>query len=322
MDIDNIFDYLSSLSKGKDTPKDTTEDVCCDKFESVSSKESYSVCINCGTVVSGELLTRDTSLNEFIDSQIDIGFDPVKNLYTSQLQTYISGNSRLAIVQQRSNNNYEKDACMKVYNIIKNLFGETLTENIIEEAGRLFKLYSSIPKDNGGKKIVRRDNRLAVIGVCIYYACKAKGLNRSHKEIIISLNINSKKFNEFSNDFLSHTYNRFDREINISHPDDFTDRFCNKLNIIDYKIICLIKKINNVIINLRLLFTSNAIGKSASCIYFVIQEMKLKSENISYLKRVSNISKVSIVSIKKNYMELITNKQSIFNYINENNIHV
>ena len=198
---------------------------------------------------------------------------------------------------------YKERSLYNIYNELQEIcISNNLKPIIIQEAKSLYKIISE-------QKISRGNNRIGIKAACIYFACKNCEVPRSTKEISEMFNVDNiiitkgcKKFQE-----ILHTNKQYKNRINknnIINSNDFLDRFCNKLNlnIIDIE---LIKIIANKSVENKLVYQNTPPSIAAGSIYYYI-----KDKGISYItkKDISNISKISEVTINKCFKKLYKHK--------------
>jgi transcription initiation factor TFIIIB Brf1 subunit/transcription initiation factor TFIIB len=264
------------------------------------------VCENCGTVVDdGVMVETIVKPDNYI---CDYGNPLLKN---NTLGSKISGNWRIAKIHKYGSMSYEQLVLRKIYTMMNTLFGENITSVLIDDALCNFKLFNSAVKADGGHKIVRRDNRIGIVGVCIYYACIERGFNRTSKEIIGILNIDSKRFNRLTREYIEHTNMNI---VKTCQSKDFLDRFYNKLGVNDFKIVSLTTRILESIEQLQLLYNTSSVCKAASIIYFVLTELDMDVK----CKAIADVTSVSCVTIRKLYSIINKNKDIIFKTTKDN----
>ena len=153
-------------------------------------------------------------------------------------------------------------------------------------------------------KISRGNNRKGIIAACIYFSCKNCDVPRSTKEISEMFNIKNiiitkgcKKFQEILH-YNKQNQNRINK-YNIIDSNDFIDRFCNQLNL-NNNDIDIIKNISDKAHKLKIIYENTPPSVAAGSIYLYVRVNKI---NISK-KDISNISKISEVTINKCYKKL------------------
>ena len=193
---------------------------------------------------------------------------------------------------------YKERSLNKIFNDIQLVCNNSnLKQKIIQEAKSLYKIMSE-------NKISRGNNRKGIIAACVYFACKNCNVPRSTKEISEMFNIKNviitkgcKKFQE-----ILHYNKQHNKRINkniIIHSNDFIDRFCNKLNL-NNNDIQIIKNISDKAQELKIIYENTPPSIAAGSIYLYVRINKI---NISK-KDISNISKISEVTINKCYKKL------------------
>lgn len=193
---------------------------------------------------------------------------------------------------------YKERSLNKIFNDIQSICTKNnIPPKIYQEAKSLYKIMSE-------NKISRGNNRTGIIAACIYFACKNCDVPRSTKEISGMFDINNiivtkgcKKFQEILH-YNKTNRDRINRNI-IIDSNDFIDRFCNKLDLnnIDIKII---KQISDRAQEHKIIYENTPPSIAVGSIYLYIKINKL---NISK-KDISNISKISEVTINKCYKKL------------------
>ena len=193
---------------------------------------------------------------------------------------------------------YKERSLNKIFNDIQNICNKNnIPPKISQESKSLYKIMSE-------NKISRGNNRIGIIAACIYFACKNCDVPRSAKEISVMFNINNiivtkgcKKFQEILH------YNKLNRNrINkhtIINSNDFIDRFCDKLNL-NINDIKKIKKISDRAQKNKIIYENTPPSIAVGSIYLYVRKNKLDISK----KDISNISKISEVTINKCYKKL------------------
>ena len=164
------------------------------------------------------------------------------------------------------------------------------------EAKSLYKIITTT-------KITRGNNRKGIIASCLYFACKNCNVARSQKEIakmfyikIPVMTKGCKLFQEIIQ--LSNRKTRCSESKSIS-PEDFIDRFCNKLDL-SKKQLLEIKLLHNNFKNI-----SDVRPDSYACglimLYGKLDNIKITKTDLSII---SNISEVTINKCYKKIDEL------------------
>ena len=205
--------------------------------------------------------------------------------------------------QQYQGMPYKERSLYKVFVDIQDICSKNnIPLKIINEAKSLYKIISST-------KISRGANRKGIIAACVYFACKECGVPRSSKEIAEIFNLKIpvmtkgvKRCQEIIS-MNKMNKNRLSKKDSIN-PNDFIERFCNKLNITEENII-LINQICKLSINENVISENTPPSIAAGCIFYFIKNNEL---NISK-KEISNICKISEVTINKCTKKLENNKK-------------
>ena len=193
---------------------------------------------------------------------------------------------------------YKERSLNKIFNEIQLICNNNnLKPKIAQEAKSLYKIMSE-------NKISRGNNRKGIIAACIYFSCKNCNVPRSTKEISEMFNINNiiitkgcKKFQEILH-YNKQNQNRINKHT-IIDSNDFIDRFCNQLNL-NNNDIDIIKNISDKAQKLKIIYENTPPSIAAGSIYLYV---RVKQINISK-KDISNISKISEVTINKCYKKL------------------
>ena len=194
----------------------------------------------------------------------------------------------------------------KVFLEIQNVCNRNnIPSKIITEAKSIYKIVSTT-------KISRGTNRAGIIASCVYFACKECDVPRSSKEIADMFGITSnimtkgvKKCQEIIH-MDKKNKNRISKT-KSTKPENFINRFCNKLNINEKDTeqilaICKITEKNSII-------SENTPPSIASgCIYYFIKKKELPITK----KNISDICRISEVTINK-CCKIIEEKDHLFN---------
>ena len=160
--------------------------------------------------------------------------------------------------QQYQGMPYKERSLYKVFVDIQDICSKNnIPLKIINEAKSLYKIISST-------KISRGANRKGIIAACVYFACKECGVPRSSKEIAEIFNLKIpvmtkgvKRCQEIIS-MNKMNKNRLSKKDSIN-PNDFIERFCNKLNITEENII-LINQICKLSINENVISENHSLG--------------------------------------------------------------
>ena len=214
-------------------------------------------------------------------------------------------------MQQWSGMPYKERSIYKVFLEIQNVCNRhNIPSKIINEAKSIYKIVSST-------KISRGTNREGIIASCVYFACKECDVPRSSKEIAdmfgISSNVMTKGVKKCQE--IIHMDKKNKNRISktkSTKPEDFINRFCNKLNIEEDETEKILK-ICNITVENNIISENTPPSIASGCIYFYIKAL---SKDISK-KDISDVCKISEVTINK-CSKIIEEKSELFNEVFKN----
>jgi transcription initiation factor TFIIB len=177
-----------------------------------------------------------------------------------------------------------------LYNIFENItvnaINNGISSSIIEEAKAFYKKVSE-------SRISRGENRSGLIATSIYMSCKSNNVPRSTKEIAKIFNLKSttmtrgcKKFNDIMR-----------MNLESSHPLDFLQRFCSKLNLPN-NMREIVKKIIQKADDLNVICENTPPSIAAGCIYLCNTAFNLGMTKKT-IADACNVSQVTLVKISK-----------------------
>ena len=205
---------------------------------------------------------------------------------------------------------YKERSQWKIFTLITQVCIKYKLPKIIIEDSKIY--YKHISENI----ISRGANRKGLIAGCVYNSCKKQKVPRSCKEIAEMFNIElkdmtrgCKKFNEIwrlvNKNVGLNKNNTFYRSTN---PLDYIDRFCSKLSLPNkIKNVAEIIAIKSITFNYNIVNDNTAPSISAGSVYLVCM---LFNYNISK-KDISNICKISEVTITKCYKKLDAHKRDL-----------
>lgn len=318
--MDKFFSSLDEFSTDKiftdkHTEDNAIENKCCDDNENNMMSDGMILCKVCNNIITNIVSGPEWRFYGSSDSKSSdptrCGMPVNQLLPESSVGTSISyrgGNQNMYKIrkyQQWNGMPYKERSLLKVFQDISRLSKEAgIPEMIIKEAHVLYKIISST-------KISRGANRKGIIAACVYFGCKINNVPRSTNEIasVFSISIpimtkGCKKFQEIMQ------MNKVDinriHKTNTITIDDFIDRFCSKLqlsleDIINIKHISYLAQVYNLV-------NDNTPPSMASgCIYLYIKECGLDYHK----KQISDVCKISEVTINKCYKKLEVNKDKL-----------
>jgi transcription initiation factor TFIIIB Brf1 subunit/transcription initiation factor TFIIB len=148
-----------------------------------------------------------------------------------------------------------------------------------------------------------------MIAACLFHACKLQGEPRSPKEIADIYDLEIKNVNKGCRKFLELIdVESLNTEFNSSRSFDFIDRFAGKLNL-EQKYITIAKDISTNIHKLDIASTHEPPSVAAGCILMVAVVYRLDITK----KQISEVFKISDVTISKTYRRIYPYHQIIMN---------
>ena len=206
--------------------------------------------------------------------------------------------------QQWNGMPYKERSLYKVFLDIQEVCKRhNLPNIIINESKSLYTIISQT-------KISRGSNRKGIIAACVYFACKECNVPRSSKEISEMFNIKIpvmtkgvKKCQEIIH-MNKKNKTRLIQNTNAIKPDDFIERFCNRLNINELDIQRIIH-ICNLSVDLNIITENTPPSIAAGCIFYFIKENELTITR----KEISEICRISEVTINKCAKKLEGNQE-------------
>ena len=317
MDFEDHFNFLSELNK-----KEEVESVkCCDLKENYQNDNDMIVCKVCKNIITN---ICDNPEWRYYGSKDNKSSDPTRCgmpvntlLPESSVGSSVSFSSnsknmyQIRKMQQWSGMPYKERSIYKVFLEIQNVCNRhNIPSKIINEAKSIYKIVSST-------KISRGTNREGIIASCVYFACKECDVPRSSKEIADMFGITSnimtkgvKKCQEIIH-MDKKNKNRISKT-KSTKPEDFINRFCNKLNIEELETDKILK-ICNITVKNNIISENTPPSIASGCIYYYVKKV---SKNITK-KDISEVCKISEVTINK-CSKIIEEKDSLFNEIFKN----
>lgn len=310
--MDKFFNSLDEIT----VKEEETVDACCDKSENHLLSEGMMICKQCNNIVTNIIdgpEWRYYGANDSKSSDPTRCGMPVNQLLPeSSVGSFISTRGKrtksmykVRKYQQWGGMPYKERTLLKVFQDISRLCKEAgIPEIIIKEAHVLYKIVSTT-------KITRGSNRKGIIAACVYFACKINSVPRSTNEIASVFSISGtimtkgcKKFQEIMQ------LNKVDinriHNTNTVTMDDFIERFCSKLNLVEEDI-TNIKHISYLAQVYNLVNDNTPPSMAAGCIYLYIKEI----ESTIHKKNIADVCKISEVTINKCYKKLELHKSRL-----------
>jgi len=315
MDFEDHFNFLSTLDK-KEEGKEILK--CCDQKGNYQNANDMIICKVCSSIITN---ISDNPEWRYYGSRDNKTSDPTRCgmpvntlLPESSVGSSVSFSSntngmyQIRKMQQWSGMPYKERSIYKVFLEIQNVCNRNnIPIKIINEAKSLYKIVSAT-------KISRGTNRAGIIASCVYFACKECDVPRSSKEIADMFGITSnimtrgvKKCQEIIH-MDKKNKNRISKT-KSTKPEDFINRFCNKLNIKD-RDTKKILEICNITVKNNIISENTPPSIASGCIYYFTK----KEDNTITKKNISEICKISEVTINK-CCKTIEEKEHLFNEI-------
>ena len=315
MDLEDHFNFLSGLDKKEEDEKKLT---CCDLKDNYQNDNDMVICKVCKNVITN---ICDNPEWRYYGSKDNKSSDPTRcgmpvntllpeSSVGSSVSFSSNSNSMYQIrrMQQWSGMPYKERSVYKVFLEIQNVCNRhNIPSKIINEAKSIYKIASST-------KISRGTNRAGIIASCVFFACYDCDVPRSSKEIAemfgISSNIMTKGVKKCQE--IIHMDKKNKNRISktkSTKPEDFINRFCNKLNIQEKdteKVLSICKiTVENFIIS-----ENTPPSIASGCIYYFIK----KTNKGITKKEISEICKISEVTINK-CCKVIEERDELFDKI-------
>jgi transcription initiation factor TFIIB len=310
--MDKFFNSLDEIT----VKEEETVDTCCDKSVNHLLSEGMMICKQCNNIVTNIIdgpEWRYYGANDSKSSDPTRCGMPVNQLLPeSSVGSFISTRGKrtksmykVRKYQQWGGMPYKERTLLKVFQDISRLCKAVgIPEIIIKEAHVLYKIVSTT-------KITRGSNRKGIIAACVYFACKINSVPRSTNEIASVFSISGtimtkgcKKFQEIMQ------LNKVDinriHNTNTVTMDDFIERFCSKLNLVEEDI-TNIKHISYLAQVYNLVNDNTPPSMAAGCIYLYIKEI----ESTIHKKNIADVCKISEVTINKCYKKLELHKSRL-----------
>jgi transcription initiation factor TFIIIB Brf1 subunit/transcription initiation factor TFIIB len=298
--LDKHFNYLSDL----DEPSDKCELKCCeikDNYQNYNGQIKCSVCSNIISNISDNPEWRYYGSKDSKSSDPTRCGMPINTLLpessVGSTVSFNTGNKTMNQIrkyQQWHGMPYKERSLYKVFlEIQNNCKRHNIPNIIINEAKSLYTIISET-------KISRGSNRSGIIAACVYFSCKECGVPRSSKEISeifeLTTTVMTKGIKKCQEIIFMNKKNkeRLNKSKSIK-PDDFIERFCNKLTISE-EITKIILEICEISINNNIISENTPPSIASGCIFYYIK--KNKGMNITK-KDISDSCKISEVTINK-----------------------
>ena len=310
--FDKHFDFIDSLKSDEKKEKEEGNK-CCSLEGNLQLEQGMYKCKICLNIISNIIENPEWRYYGSSDNKSSdptrCGM-PVNTLLPESsvgssvsLRTYGKTMNQIRKYQQYQGMPYKERSLYKVFvDIQLNCNKHNIPKKIVDEAKSLYSIISVT-------KISRGANRKGIIAACVYFACKECNVPRSSKEIAeifdLSVTVMTKgvkrcqeiiSMNKKNKDRLSKT--------DSINPNDFIQRFCNKLELQDNHTEIIVR-ICNQSIKENIISENTPPSIAAGCIFYYIKLNDLKITK----KDISSVCKISEVTINKCTKKLENNAQ-------------
>lgn len=211
----------------------------CNSIDSIKNIQGTLVCTNCGlehgNEISQELECQTLSKengNTARSGQVNNTLLPQSNFCTK-----IVGNKTSHRLKQINNVwdsiDYKERTLMKIFKKISDDCRQNgIPNNVISYSQVLYKqVHEEQRKQRKGTRGSRSDKLNGLIAGCIFYACKAYSINRSHQEIADICNIVKKDVSYGCKIFFRLMHDKIDLTLNHTTYQNFIERFSSYLQL-------------------------------------------------------------------------------------------
>lgn len=283
------------------------EKECCpNKY--ISIIEGFYVCINCGIVNKGLIFDDNKFGLENGKDNIYLRGTP-SNLYSNKLGSVISGNSKIAQINNWESMTYEDKVLWEVSKDLNLKIGN-LSQIIIKDT---LQMYKAIYKNTS---IYRGNNKKGFIAACLYISSKKNNLNKTPKQICDIMEINITVFNKCLRLYKENTEQN-EETSGIINSNMFVDNFCVNIDL-SYKIKNLIVSICDAVDSSFILEGTIPQNICIGVILFVCTEINI---NIN-IRDMCKTYKIGEATLSKILKKIQAEKTMIFEIVKNEKISV
>ena len=309
MDFENHFIILDDICEIK--PENISK--CCDKYDNYLHIDGIVQCKVCNELITNIIDSPEWRYYGSSDSKqgnpTRCGMPVNALLPKSSLGSIVANTNhnetmnKIGMYQRWNSMPYKERSLYKVFNEIQlKCNGNNLPEIIISTAKSLYTIISAT-------KISRGSNRVGIIAACVYYACKECNVPRSINELASIFCISSKIMTKGCKNYteiMRMSKGNKSRNSNVKsvNLNDFIERFSHKL-LLTHDDIQHVLKLSNLCQDLKLINDNTPPAMAGGCIYLYIKQSGLDIHK----KDISDICKISEVTINKCYKKLETNEE-------------
>ena len=314
MSFDDHYDFLNELSGDKQDKKVK----CCEDIENYQNDNDIIVCKICSNVITNIsnnpewrcYRTKDSKSSDPTRCGMPVNILLPESSVGSSISfnNNSSGMNQIRKMQNWNGMPYKERSLYKVFLTIQNTCEvNSIPSKITNEAKSIYKIIAAT-------KISRGANRCGIIAACVYFACKHCHVPRSSKEIAgmfkITVNVMTKGVKKCQEIIYMNKSNKNRLSTsNTIKPNDFIERFCNRLEIDDDKTHQILK-ICDIIIKNNIISENTPPSIASGCIFYFIKNKKLEISK----KDISTVCKISEVTINK-CCKIIEDRSELFNEI-------
>ncbi|KAM0676556.1 transcription initiation factor IIB [Binucleata daphniae] len=263
-------------------------------------KQGYHVCSSCGLTIGARIIDEASEWRTFTDSttanQSRVGGPSNPLLNTDQLDTIISGTHGLARTQMRSTMRGPERALLNGFSLIQTYCDRASIPQTIQDKSKMY--FKGILE----KKLTKGKNVESVVAACIHLACKYMRCPRTFKETSIICNVPKE---EIGKSFKLIEKN-FDK-MGIIGTDEIVARFCSNL-CLGIEVQKMAVKVSKRAMESGCIAGKSPVSLAAAVIYMM---MYLYSKDKKSQKDIHCVTKVSEVTIKNTYKELVLHKYDL-----------
>ncbi|KAM0675345.1 transcription initiation factor IIB [Gurleya vavrai] len=273
---------------------------CIDSVIIEDSKQGNYVCSQCGFTLGARIIDEASEWRNFSDSMTAdpsrVGGPNNPLLDVEQLDTMISGTHGLARMQMKSVMRGPERALLNGFSLIQTYCDRASIPQTISDQSKVF--YKSVLE----RKISKGKNVESIVSACIHLACKHMKCPRTFKEISIICNVPKEEIGKSYKLIEKH----FDK-MKIIGTDEIVARFCSNLSMgIDVQKMAV--KVSKKAMEKGCGAGKSPVSVAAAVIYMMTY---LYAKDKKAQKDIQNVTKVSEVTIKNTYKELVNYKYDL-----------
>jgi len=266
-------------------------------------EENGIICKDCGAFIHEESVIDDSpewnNNDEKNLTRCNFNINPL--LPRASMSTMVVGNKNLPHPLRKMHRwnaySYRETSLFKTFGKIQGLCQENgINRAVIDDANRIYTMVSE-------KQIRRGDSRMGMVGACIYYGCKKRGVNKTEEDIAKIFGIVSERITKAYGsltEFMFKNGQISDTEISSPNIKGYALQFSEKLRIKEHykeKIIELAEHVEKNMAGLKNMPISLATG----VIYSVYVEAHGGKGSGEYRKKLAKLAGLSDITVGKAY---------------------